>query len=161
MCQRSKLPPPSEFCNPRRVALLPVTQPKHQKLNMQKCIKHKFMSLVQSAIPAYKPRIQTTSMAMMWKICNYNGKCTMLINFMPRKSDMDIWGTTVPNSNMSSGGGRDCLDDLNTEWLSHLWPGILGSVTLVEDFHDWVHGGWVSFYNNTPAFKTQLRKITD
>ena len=74
---------------------------------------------------------------------------------------MDIWRTTVPNSNMSSGGGRDSLDGLNPEWLNHLWPGMLGSVTLTEDLRDWVHGGWVPFYNNALAFTIQLRKITD
>lgn len=74
---------------------------------------------------------------------------------------MDIWRTTVPNSNMSSGGGRECLVGLNPEWLNHLWPGILGSVTLVEDLRDWVHEGWVPSYNNTLAFIRQLRKITD
>jgi hypothetical protein len=43
MYQRSKLPPISESCDQRRVALLPVTQPNCQKLNMQMCIKHKFV----------------------------------------------------------------------------------------------------------------------
>ena len=36
--------------------------------------------------PVSNSCIQTTSLAMMWKICNYNGKCTMLINLMPRKN---------------------------------------------------------------------------
>ena len=55
MYQRSKLPPPPESCNQRRVAMLPVTQPNHQKTKHTDMHKAQIYPLVQSAIPAYIP----------------------------------------------------------------------------------------------------------
>jgi len=74
MYQRSKLPPPSDSCNQRRVALLPVTQPNHQKRNTQTCIKDKLVPWSsQQFLPTnHIPGYSVENMLLQWEMCQAN-----------------------------------------------------------------------------------------